>query len=71
VWTLAGMTSALLLSSDVARILDCSPDYVRSLERAGRLIATKTAGGTRLFRREDVEQFARMQHHTETRKART
>jgi excisionase family DNA binding protein len=48
-----------LLTSDVARILDCTPDYVRQLERAGQLHAAKTEGGVRLFDRGDVERFAR------------
>ena len=47
------------LTSDVARILNCTPDYVRQLERAGQLAASKTESGVRLFNRVDVERFAR------------
>jgi len=53
------MESAKLLTSDVARILDCSTDNVRLLERSGQLHADKTEGGVRLFDRRDVERFAR------------
>jgi DNA-binding transcriptional MerR regulator len=53
------MESGKLLTSDVARILDCSTDNVRLLERSGKLHADKTAGGVRLFDRKSVEQFAR------------
>jgi len=45
-----------LLTSEVARILDVSPDTVRHLERTGRLPALKTDRGTRLFNRADVER---------------
>jgi excisionase family DNA binding protein len=48
-----------LLTSDVARLLSVSSDTVRLWERLGRLPALKTAGGTRLFDRRDVEQLAR------------
>jgi DNA-binding transcriptional MerR regulator len=53
------MESKKLLTSDVARILDCSTDNVRFLERSGKLPADKTAGGWRVFDRTSVEQFAR------------
>lgn len=49
--------SALLLTGDVARILEVSPDTVRALERLGRLPALKTKRGVRLFDRRDVERL--------------
>ncbi len=51
-------TSELLTTGDAARILGVSADSVRVYERAGRLAATRTAGGVRLFTREDVERLA-------------
>jgi DNA-binding transcriptional MerR regulator len=48
-----------LLTSEVARILDVSPETVRLWERLGRLPALKTKHGVRLFDQRDVEQFAR------------
>ncbi len=48
-----------MLTSDVARTLNVSSDAVRQWARTGRLTATQTLGGTRLFRREDVERFRR------------
>jgi excisionase family DNA binding protein len=44
----------LLTTGDAARILTCSVDWVRQLERAGRLLAIRTIGGQRLFRLKDV-----------------
>jgi DNA-binding transcriptional MerR regulator len=53
------MESAKLLTSDVARRLGVTPDYVRILERTKQLHATKTEGGIRLFDLVDVERFQR------------
>lgn len=47
----------LLTCADVAKLLGVVPDTVRDLERRGRLKATRTAGGIRLFREADVRQF--------------
>ena len=47
-----------LTTMQVARILDRSSETVRTYERSGRLHARKTAGGMRLFREEDVRNFA-------------
>jgi MerR HTH family regulatory protein len=58
-----------LLVSDVARILGCSADYVRVLERTKQLHAIRTAGGIRIFDPEDVERF-RQKHQHETRSGR-
>ncbi len=44
--------------ADAARILDVVPATVRQMERSGRLPARRTAGGIRLFCREDVERLA-------------
>lgn len=44
-----------LLTSDVARIAEKTPATIRVWERAGKLPARRTVGGTRLFRRSDVE----------------
>ena len=50
---------ALLMTADVARIADVTPATVRWWESTGRLPATKTASGARLFSRADVERFVR------------
>lgn len=47
----------LLCTSDAARLLGVSPDMVRYYARTGRLPASRTPGGVRFFRREDVEAF--------------
>jgi excisionase family DNA binding protein len=43
---------------DVARLLGCSTERVRQLERDGKLPAEKMPNGRRIFRAEVVEQFA-------------
>lgn len=48
-----------LLSQDAAKILKVSADTVRLYESRGLLKARRTVSGVRLFRREDVEKFAR------------
>ena len=48
-----------LLTNEAAQVLGVSPETVRLWERAGRLPATKTATGVRLFNRSDVERLAR------------
>jgi excisionase family DNA binding protein len=49
----------LLTAADAARILGVVPARVRQLANEGQLPpAATTVGGTRLFRREDVEQLA-------------
>ena len=47
-----------LATCDAAKVLNCTPDNVRSLERRGRLIAIRTPGGRRIFRAIDVERLA-------------
>ncbi len=51
-------TGELLTTGDAARVLGVSPDSIRVYERIGLLPATRTAGGVRLFTREDVEELA-------------
>ena len=51
-------TSELLTTGDAARLIGVSADAVRLWERDGRLPATRTQSGVRLFIREDVEAFA-------------
>jgi excisionase family DNA binding protein len=51
--------AAPLLTNEVAKILNVSPETVRLWERAGRLRAVRTAGGVRLFDRRDVERLSR------------
>lgn len=54
------MQSRFVLTSEAARILGVSAQSVRQWERLGRLHATKTAGGVRLFARSDVEAMRRV-----------
>jgi hypothetical protein len=53
-----------LLTSDVARLAGMSADWVRDQERAGKLKATKTPTGTRLYDLGDVAKLiaARQAH---------
>ncbi len=53
------MEEPLLTTSDAAQRLGLTPDAVRQMERRGRLPATRTEGGVRLFRARDVEKLAR------------
>ena len=48
----------LLTTSGTARLLELSSESVRAYERAGKLPATRTESGMRLFRRADVERLA-------------
>jgi DNA-binding transcriptional MerR regulator len=43
---------------DVALILRCSTEYVRQLERSGKLSAERTPTGRRIFRADEVERLA-------------
>jgi DNA-binding transcriptional MerR regulator len=49
----------LLMVSDATRVLERSAEMVRHYERTGKLAAIKTANGRRLFREQDVKDFAR------------
>lgn len=54
------MDEPLLQSADVALLLRLTPDGVRRASREGRLrVAMTTGRGTKLYRRADVEAFAR------------
>jgi excisionase family DNA binding protein len=48
----------LLTTRDVSKLLDVSPEWVRQLERQGRLPALRTRSGQRLFKAVDVDVFA-------------
>ncbi len=50
---------SLLLTSDVAKVFAVSSETVRQWERHGRLAATRTLGGTRLFPGSDVHELQR------------
>lgn len=50
--------TAFVLTAGAAKVLDCTPDGVRYLERTGQLKAVRV-DGVRLFRRDDVEQLRR------------
>jgi hypothetical protein len=52
-------TVAPLMTGDVARRLRRSENYVRVLEKGGRLIATRTSTGVRLYDPASVERLAR------------
>jgi len=49
-----------LTCNDAAKVVKVSPDSIRLYEKTGKLAAIKTASGIRLFRKRDVERFARM-----------
>jgi len=56
-----------LSTAEAGKILERTPDTVRSLARSGKLPAIRTGAG-RLFRRGDVEKLAeerRQQRHSE------
>jgi DNA-binding transcriptional MerR regulator len=48
-----------LMVSDAARVINRSAETIRNYERTGKLAAIKTSNGSRLFREEDVQDFAR------------
>lgn len=48
----------LLATCDAAKVLNCTPDNVRLLERRGHLTAVRTPGGRRIFRAADVARLA-------------
>jgi excisionase family DNA binding protein len=58
-----------LTVGDVARCLNVSEDTVRSFERSGRLPATKTSAGWRLFDPADVAKFAKIREVKRTERA--
>jgi hypothetical protein len=52
------MDCRILGTTDTAIRLGCSAEYVRQLERAGKLPAEKMPNGRRVFKAEDVERLA-------------
>jgi excisionase family DNA binding protein len=52
------MGCKVLGTTDAAMRLGCSAEYVRQLERAGKLPAEKMPNGRRVFKTEDVERLA-------------
>ena len=48
----------LIFATEAAHILRCSPALIRKLAIEGRLAHTRTANGTRLYRRQDVESLS-------------
>jgi len=51
------MKSKFLSTGEVAKILDCSAEWVRICANSGDLPAIKTSRGMRLFREKDVERL--------------
>jgi DNA-binding transcriptional MerR regulator len=47
-----------MATCDAAKLLECTPDNVRSLERRGQLPALRTPSGRRIFRVADVARLA-------------
>ena len=56
----------LLTVGAAARLAEVSADTIRSWERDGRLSATRTTTGIRLFRRKDVERIVLRRRDVET-----
>lgn len=50
--------SDFLTKADAAKVLGITPDAVIFLEKKGHLPSTRTKGGVRLFRAEDVAALA-------------
>ncbi len=48
-----------LMTGEVAKLLDCSPDEVRRLENDGELVAGRTRGKHRRFARDTVDAYKR------------
>jgi excisionase family DNA binding protein len=61
--------SQFLQTMDVAKLLNCSVENVRALERSGKLSAIKTPTGRRIFRGEEVERFAQERAQAKEQKA--
>ena len=54
--------SPVLTTTDAARLIGVSAETIRLWEKLGKLAATKTASGLRLFRRIDCERAAAVRH---------
>lgn len=53
------MSATIMTTAEVARLLDVVPNTVRLYESGGLLPADRTATGVRIFRRHEVEAFAK------------
>lgn len=53
------MSQTKMMTAEVARFLNVVPNTVRGYESSGSLPADRTATGVRIFRRHDVEAFAK------------
>jgi excisionase family DNA binding protein len=56
-WRTDMKTDGFLLVSQAARELRCSATTIREMERTGRLKASRTPGGTRIFTRDDIQRL--------------
>jgi DNA-binding transcriptional MerR regulator len=64
------MATTFLGTVEVALMLRCSTEYVRQLEKAGKLNAERTPSGRRIFRTVDVERLAaEREQHRKTKAA--
>jgi excisionase family DNA binding protein len=54
----------LLTTTDAARLIGVASETIRLWENAGKLPATRTVSGTRLFLRSDVERIAQTYRQT-------
>ncbi len=63
------MQSVLLTTGETAQLLGFTPEYVRRLEKAGKLSAQRTARGVRLFSRHELEKFRASRRSGDPRKA--
>jgi len=59
---------AEILTGEAAKLLNCSPNHVRYLERTGQLRARRV-GYLRLYNREEVEQLAAERYRRATGQA--
>jgi excisionase family DNA binding protein len=55
-----GAMGDIMLTAEVARFLGKSSETIRLYARRGKLPATQTDGGMRLFKREDVLRLAEL-----------
>jgi len=59
----------LIFATEASHILRCSPALIRKLAIEGRLAHTRTANGTRLYRRQDVESLSAVRRADVERRA--
>lgn len=65
------MAAKFLGTVDVALILRCSTEYVRQLERSGKLSAERTPSGRRVFWADEVTRFAAERERQRSERAAT